>query len=375
MRVLLLLSAVLLQLAHCFHVEITLHKSETPFVEAAFLADLAKHMNNIVPSRLTLERDRVSEAGLRVLRIRVGEGQDHAGLKKKVIMVPFGGRTVGGFTASNVEIHEDEPIPTPAVAQVLKLGCIMDTAPVGSTLAAIEAAIKVPAGSLVQTEVKNTVVPKEAFQSLTWLQLQATNGAPASGWFTSGVTVFFEVHTADDHVLDNAVMRTVELPWLIPHIVSVAAGVIRDVQPPPPPAHPVDDGAACGQSGRELCMAVVIKGTAQDASSFQWKCRLSHYLRIHNNRVRYVTHSAHPHGGHPAWADIKIDKEYSAAASQHLSLATFAISEGDPTLASVHGHMLTDVFHAPELVRVSAGFIVQPGRRSVRHEHQKDGYL
>lgn len=363
-------ASLVVQLVRCFHVEITLHKSDRAFVEATFLADLARHMNHIVPSRLTLEQDRLSEAGLRVLRIRVGEGQDHVGLKKKAIMVPFGGRTVGGFSATNVEIHEDEPIPRAPVAQVLMLGCIMDQVPVGSTLAAIETAIRVPQGSLVQTEVKNTVVPKEAFQSLTWLQLQATNGAPASGWFTSGVTVFFEVHTADDHLLDAAVMRTVELPWQVPHVVSVAAGVVRDVQPPPPPAHPVDDGAACGSSGRELCMAVVIKGTAQDASSFQWKCRLSHYLRIHNSRVRYVTHSPHPHGGHPSWADIKIDKDYDAATAQHLSLAVFAITDGDPSSSSVHAHMLTDVFHAPELVRVSAGFVEQR-RNSLRVE----GYL
>ena len=344
----------LLNVVDSFHISITygsLDGSAT-FDPATFLRDLAGHMNAIAVSRLSISEQPAPRGNNQwVLKVHVGEGKDHPTLKKKAFMLPFGGRHVAGFNVIHVEIHEDEPWrpPTP---QLLKVGCIMDAPPETTTIATIESALQLPAGSLVQKEVKHTVVPKEAFQGANWIQLQSTNGGSANGWFTSGVTAFFEFHSDNDALLDRAVLKAVDLPWTISHVVSVASGVIRDRVPPPPPDHPVDDGAPCGSSGRELCIVAVIKGSAVDASSFQWKCRLAHYLRVHNNRVRFVTHTA-TISDHPTWADIKIDHEFKN--DQHatplgLSQATFAIGEGDPSLDSVHGHMITEFFHAPELV-------------------------
>ena len=368
---------LLIQLAIGFKIELILGPSEAAFTSSSFLASLASRLNNMNPTRLSVvKQPETLKSGHRVLEVRVAEGTDHRLLKKKVMMLPFGHHDIDGFQDLQVKVVEETPgvdgagpaAPPPPVPQIFTLGCMMDT-PVASfdstgTLALLEARLHLPEGSLMQKQLRNTVEPQAAFDGVN-VMIQSAKGADSA----RQITVIYEMHSDDNHLLDTAVMKVADLPWVIPHVVAVGAGVVRDGDPPPPPDNGVPEGTPCGATTKELCVAVVVdpQTTIYQMSDILWTSKLAHIFRIHPNRVRYVSHGdVTPH---PSWADVQIDKEY--AEGQKGKMVLYAMGEGDPSLVDVHGKMLTHLFHAAELMRVSAGF-QEPARRSLR---LTDGYL
>jgi len=355
----------------CFRMDLTLAPSNSTFDQAAFLSGLASQLNNIKAERLSVIADPTKlPSGHRQLSVRVSDEGDHDALKKKVMMLPFRHKAVAGFSDVEVVIHEETPgkdgvpprPPPPPERQVLKLGCIFDLSPSefrsaqAEKIAKIEETLGVPTGSMAVTDL-HAEKPGEAFHGPAWVQLQARQRSSGA---KEGVSVVFDMKSADDHLLDAAIMRVVDLPWAVPHLISVGAGTTIDRSPVPEPTTPVPEGERCGSKARELCLALVIEGTAHQASNFKWLAKLAHYLRIHPKRLRFISHGEVTQ--HPSWADIKVDKEY--VSEKGGKMVQYAVTEETaPPLDAVHSHMAMSLFHAAELMRISAGFAM-PQRRA-----------
>merc|ERR1711939_52784 len=280
-----------------FKLELILAPRENAFESGPFLASLATYLHGIDSSRLSLVKEPEElESGHQILEVRVSEEVDHQVLKKKAMMLPFGHHDIDGFEDIQVKVIEEVPgvdgagpaAPPPPVPQIFTLGCMLDIPTTSfdstGTLALLEARLHLPEGTLKQKEVRNTVEPKAAFSGVN-VQIQAARGPDNA----RQITVIYEMHSDNNHILDNAVMKVPDLPWVIPHIVAVGAGVDRDGDPPAPLETAVEDNSECGTSTRELCVAVVVdpKATKRQMSSIFWTAKLAHYFRIHPNRVRY----------------------------------------------------------------------------------------